>query len=418
MINILHITAHLGGGVGKFLSGLVEQSSHYSNFKHTIICLEKSKDRQFINIINKYGNVIENPSVYEVEKLIKETDIVHLEYWNHPILIKYLCYINFPPMRLLVCNHNNGLYNPIIPNKLIIDSDKFIFTTECSYKNEEILKLVDKNKFGVVHTSGGFKEKYNTNNKDKILVGYAGSFNFAKLHPDYSEFINEIDIPDFKVKMIGNPLNRDILEKQSDRFEFTGFVPDIYSEFEKINVLAYLLNPKHYGTTENVLIEAMSVGIVPIVLNNPAESCIIENKKTGFIVNSPKEFKEVVEFLSENPIERRKIGNNAILFVRSKYSIENTIICLNEYYDKIITKEKHIIDFKSIFGNTPDEWFLSCQKNKYVYKEDGNIDLKNINKYEKYILLEESKGSVFHFSKYFPDNLKLKLWSDNLKRLL
>jgi len=42
MIKILHIAAHLGGGVGKALSGLVLQSaSSRSNINHTIVTLEE-----------------------------------------------------------------------------------------------------------------------------------------------------------------------------------------------------------------------------------------------------------------------------------------------------------------------------------------------------------------------------------------
>ena len=81
----------------------------------------------------------------------------------------------------------------------------------------------------------------------------------------------------FKVRLIGDLLNREILEKQSDApvgagmLDFRGYTTDVASELRAINVMAYLLNPQHYGTAENALLEAMTMGIVPVVLDNPAE---------------------------------------------------------------------------------------------------------------------------------------------------
>ena len=76
--------------------------------------------------------------------------------------------------------------------------------------------------------------------------------------------------------------------------------------------------------------------------------------------------------------------------------------------------KKRDVAFSEIFGGDPAEWFLSCQKDRSVFAEDGSIDLSGGDA-PGYGLLEDTKGTVFHFSKYFPDNLRLKQWADNLK---
>jgi glycosyltransferase involved in cell wall biosynthesis len=422
-MKILHITPHLGGGMGKFLSGIIKQAkicdiSDISDNEHIIVCLDKPEKMQHINKIRQYdGKVIECPTKNELEDLMKKSDIVQLEYINNPIIFKYLCMMDIPPIRIVVLSHNNGIFNPIIPKEFIENSHKFIITSPCSW--ETLSNTYNHNEdIGCIYSSGGFEEfpfpVIYRKIDEKMSVGYFGSTIFSKMHPYYADYINEIDIPNFKVKIIGDLHNKEILEKQSYRFEFKGFVPDIYSELKSINVLAYILNPEHYGTTENALIESMSIGIVPIVLSNLPEMSIVENNVTGFIVNSSIEFAEIIEYLNNNSDEIIRLGLNAMKSTREKFSIEKTESNLNNYYIKALLMEKRKIDFKQIFGYTPDQWFLSCQGNKKVFKKDGSIDLTTVNEYAKYMLFEETKGSVFHFSKYFPENKKLNQWAENL----
>ena len=78
--------------------------------------------------------------------------------------------------------------------------------------------------------------------------------------------------------------------------------------------------------------------------------------------------------------------------------------------------EKSEIDFSDIFGADPADWFLSCQGDKTLFVSDGSI--KNANGASlSYGLFEKRKGTAFHFSKHFPDDVKLKSWAKNLKLL-
>ena len=52
--------------------------------------------------------------------------------------------------------------------------------------------------------------------------------------------------------------------------------------FNKHKFLLYILNRNHYGSAENILIEAMSLGVIPIVLNNDVEKTMSKTKKMGF----------------------------------------------------------------------------------------------------------------------------------------
>lgn len=411
-MKILHLCVHLGGGVGKALSGLVEQAKIVrSETEHQIVCLEKPEKTHLIDKIRETGTkVIIQPLVTELSCLMKHSDIVQLEYWNHPLLIRYLCVIDNPEIRLLVWSHNNGFYNPIIPTDLMLKSHKYLSTTKCRYSKYGFL-ITDN-----VFSSGGFKDfpVVDRNINEEFSVGYFGSTIFSKMHPNYAKYVNETNV---KVKIIGDLHNKEILEKQSNKLEFKGFVPNIVDKLSSINVLAYILNPKHYGTTENALLECMSLGIVPIVLDNFPEQSIVYDNITGFVVHNEKEFAEKIEYLRKNPKQRVRIGNTASKFVRKYFLVEETESQLNQHYQSVVMLNKKVIDFRNIFGYSSSEWFLSCQRDKSIFQSDGNINLKNVDKYSLPMLYEETKGSVFHFAKYFPEDKLLKMWEENLNLL-
>ncbi len=427
-MKILHLTAHIGGGVGKALSGLVAQASvSGSGVRHRVVCLEEPEKSQFVDRIHHYGGkVIVCPSKDRLEKLVEDSDIVQLEWWNHPATIQCLCSLSIFPIRLLTWSHVSGLHNPIIPQKLIMASHRFLFTSKCSFEGKDVKTLIPKlkDRLGVVSSSGGFsglpepREEVN----ESISTGYFGSLNFTKLHPNYIEYLAAVEIPGFKVRIIGDLCNQNVLSQQCDAIgkrgmlEFRGYSTNIASELGSINVLAYLLNPEHYGTTENALLEAMAMGIVPIVLDNPAERQIVDDNTTGLIVQSPVEFAEAIHRLSKNPYERLLLGTRAAKSVRERFSVEKMETSLNSHYQAILSMEKRKIVFTEIFGTDPAEWFLSCQGNRNIFTEDGSINSSGCVS-DGYGLFEKSKGTAFHFNDYFPNNLKLKSWAKNLESL-
>ncbi len=427
-MKILHLTAHLGGGVGKVLSEVIAQSCVSGlGISHLIVCLEKPEKMQFVDQIVALGaEVVICPSQNRLESLIQKSDIIQLEWWNHPATIQCLCRLAKSPMRLLTWSHVAGLQTPIIPQALILASHRFLFTSACSLEAKAISQLIPAlgDRLAVVSSSGGFAalpEVY-PQADDEMTFAYIGSLNFSKLHPRYVDYLAAVKIPGFRVRMIGDLNNQEILNQQckrlglEDLLEFRGYTTNIASELASINVLVYLLNPEHYGTTENALLEAMAMGIVPIVLDNPAERQIVEDHKTGLIIHSPDEFAEAVQWLSDYPLARQKMGRQAALSVRERFTGEKMSAALHTHYQAVVSMNKKEIGFSEIFGDDPAAWFLSCQKDRSIFAADGNINLNNVSPFND-TLFEEKKGSVFHFSAYFQENSKLKLWAKHLKSI-
>lgn len=425
-MKVLHLTPHLGGGVGRALSGLLQPSEH--NVEHVFVCLEQAEKDHFIKLIIAAGyQVIVDPDEQHLKQLITDADIVQLEWWRHPTTISALLKCSHLPVRLVVWCHVSGLYNEIIPHALLEMSSRFILTSACTYQAESIQSLPElhKAKLTVIHSNNGLENWPRStacDSQQELSVGYLGSFNFSKLHPDYIYYLDKVELKPFEVTMIGDALNADKLTAQAkalgrtDLLMFTGYIHDVAKPLDKINVLAYLQNPKHYGTNENALLEAMAMGIVPVVLNNPAECEIVENGKTGLVVNDQASFAEAILWLQQHPQQRTEIGENAAAFVRQRHSSGKMQRAFDEQYNLAMQTQKQTIAFDQIFGDTPSEWFLSCQQHADLFKKDGSVEAPK-DDYLRYSMSEETKGSAVHFHRYFPQDELLSKWAGGVASL-
>ena len=71
MIKIIHITPHLGGGVGKALLTLISASNKFK-YQHSIICLEQPEKKIFLESLLKLGTQIYlNPPKNKLNELIE-----------------------------------------------------------------------------------------------------------------------------------------------------------------------------------------------------------------------------------------------------------------------------------------------------------------------------------------------------------
>ncbi len=423
-LTVLHLTAHLGGGIGKALNGLILSTPPDSGVRHEIVCLEIPEKSQFVEQLAAAGcPVIIAPSPDLLADRMEAADIVQVEWWGHPATTAALCRGPLPPLRLLVWCHVSGIHTPIIPSRLLTYAHRFIFSSPCSYEAPEVARLSseERQRIGVIHSSGGFSglDAPERETDAPLAAGYLGSLNFAKLHPRYVDFLTAVDIPGFTVRMIGDMTNRSVLEEQCRRagrpgmLDFAGYTTDVASELAGINVFPYLLNPRHYGTSENALLEAMAMGTVPIVLDNPAERCLVQDQENGLVVQTRDDFAAAISWLERHPSERQRLSRRATETVLKRFDISRTVAEFSQWYTTISITDKAEIPFTSIFGHTPAEWFLVNQRSPELFtaiQHLGTLDDVTLHG-----LLEKTKGSVFHYSRYFPEDVRLAQWARRLE---
>ena len=117
---ILHITPNLPGGLGRVLHSTLNFSKQSeSNFSHEIIVTDiKNTNKEVIERFSEYSNSLYLARDEEfIKNKITDADIIQIEYWNHPLVYKFLHSFNFPKSRVILCSHNNGLSRPKIITK-------------------------------------------------------------------------------------------------------------------------------------------------------------------------------------------------------------------------------------------------------------------------------------------------------------
>lgn len=424
MSRVLHITPHLGGGVGKAVSGLIRQSTRSGHHQHIVLCLEKPEKTQFTDLLEEAGCPPRyGPSLAELIAEVRSADIVQVEFWNHPAIVKALCTAPLPPMRLLVWCHVSGLHYPQVPWGLVENAGRFLFTSACSLALTQRRPPVSN--VDVVSSGGGMDEMPPCRPRptgQRLAAGYIGTLNFSKLHPDFVSFAAAVQTPGFRVRMIGDEINRDTLEEQSrllqrpDLLQFYGYRTNIAAELAELDLFIYLLNPTHYGTAENTLLEAMAMGVVPVVMDNAAERHIVEDGRTGRIVKDPRELANVVDWLARHDAERLRMGQTAAAAVRDRHTYARMSASFDTHYRSLLEEPKRAIAFPSVFGKGPADWFMAFQPGDSAFTRDGEVAVPD--DMRRHALLERTKGSVFHFLDYFPEDAMLSSWAEKLRKYL
>lgn len=438
MRKILQITPHLGGGLGRVLINWIRHDNNIGNNIHTLACLEKTlnatEDFSDLKKINFYDGLYLQEE--KLRKLILESDIVIINWYNHPLIFKLLTQFKFPPSRLINYNHVSSLNPPYnMSEKLIKFFDETVFTTKASYEAEEIINLPEnlKERLTTIESAFGsekyidytdfLKKEYETFN-----VGYFGTASYAKLNSNFVEMCAAVKIPDVKfIVCSGDDQSHIIKDAEKfnaiDSFSFEGRVDYVEPYLKQFHVFGYPLQPKHLGSAEQVFGEAWMFGAVPVVLNNTAERYIVQNKITGIIANSINEYSEGIEYLYKNPDKRKEMAIKGRAFAEERYSINRKISLWEEVFEKVSQTpktERRWLD--NNFDITGAEVFIeSIGDYGEIFKEYINRSNSNQNTndlaYEIQKLFNNNiqwhsnnKGGVKQYLKYFPNDKYLLEW--------
>jgi glycosyltransferase involved in cell wall biosynthesis len=395
---VLHIAGHMGQGIGKVLSGVACYKE--GKFKHDIILLGDKIDTQFSDRCLENGvdvKYITDPGY--IATTVAESDIVQYDWWHYPLLAKVMWDVRDIKMRMIIWSHVSGCYFPYLHPNFVTLPHKFVFTSLYS-KDNSYWSLNDMAKMStqVINSSGGFPNTENVplEKHNGFNVGYLGTIKFIKLNPRFVDFCEECScIPHIKFIMIGTvPEPNRILQQAKERgiddlFEFKGHVPEVSTELAKLDVMGYILNPYSYVTSENAMLEGMSMGIPPICLYQGAEKYLVKNGKTGILVHDKTGYRVALETLYKDTKYRKELGQNAREYVLSNLNISNTVSKLDEVYTSVMRNPKRKFDIGASIGTSPYQWYHS------------GIPPVGINAVLPH-LYDDSKSSVLQWQKYFP----------------
>lgn len=422
-IKILHISPHLGGGVGSVLINYLIKVNSSKEYKHSIYCFDSINEnaKKYLhdeNII--YEENISKQMILLLNK-ISDVDIIVIHWWNHPLLYEFMIKNKLPPSRVIIWSHVSGLNAPQLFTKNLFDyPDYFVFTTPISYKSKEFITYKgNKSKFLDIWSTGGFKRVQDIKHakQKEFTIGYIGTIDFAKLHPDFLEICKRINIPNMKFIICGDGCHLNILKEEikkqelQEKFEFVGYVNDIKPYLEKFDLFLYPLNPKHYGTCDQALTEAMASGIVPAVLNNDMESYIVHNSYTGIVAISKKDLVLKIEKLYKNIHERERISKNTKKEALRRFELTTTIEQWNKLYLKILEKKKTKKKWNNkIEKDNITAFYIFCEsikKHSHIFEINDKVKIKKLLNSNS-LWQSKTKGTPQHYAEFFPKDKKIK----------
>jgi L-malate glycosyltransferase len=350
--SILHIVPHAGGGVGAVIRAILGAESIADGpFKHAVASLEYLNEvtkKHFQTYRIAWTDEIATLRQQELPALVDAADIVLVHWWNHPLMMQLL-FRGLPQARLIMWSHVNGYFPPQAFFPALFDmTDRFAFTSITSLKASVIQLLPDevRTKLRVIRSCSGIPEGAENicDKSNPFQAGYVGTVEPAKMHLDFLRMCADADLPSPCI-VAGGPAHDELRKKAADmnmasRFNILGPVTDPKTIYRNLHAFAYPLSPRHYGTGEQVLIEAMAYGAVPVVLSNPPEEALLRHGETGLVAKNEADFSAALRMLMENPAERNRLALGGHRFVMEECGIEHSIRAFHSLFDEILSFPK------------------------------------------------------------------------------
>ena len=433
MISVLHVTPHLGGGVGRVLLNYLSSLVGSMDERHTISCLDYAND-QATERAAATGIYLEDRMAWRTPDLLErmaKVDIVVLHWWNHPLLYALMVRETLPPTRLVLWSHVSGLFpTQNFTDALIAYPDIFVMASPVSLDSQAMSRITDvhrREKVRLVFTCAGIEHVAATVPlpHDGFRIGYVGTVDYCKMHPDFIRMSAAARIPEARFIVCGGPNEVGMREEARrvgtvDRFEFLGQVSDVGAHLAKFDVFGYPLAPYHYGTGEQALIEALAVGIPPVVFANGAEQHVVKDGITGIVARSEAEYTQALEYLYCQPELRLRLGKAARSYSRATFTIEKLARSWSDVYQEIMSVSKRTRHWETLTGQCTTaatlflaslgefgtDYAISMNTNTlpYVIAADERIA------HASELFRARTRGSVFHYQAFFPDDPWLNFW--------
>ena len=410
-----------------------------AKFAHEIIITdEKHLTTTSLEIFSKYSDCL---YIGKNDDFIKEkmdkADIVQIEWWNHPLVYKFLTCFPFPPSRVILCSHVNGLSRPSIVTENVVEfSDIFLTATKATRKHplfQSKTNVRHHKKLRYVTYPVDFERFGNIKPKahEGFNIGYVGTLDYSKMYRNFLSMSAAVDISKIKFIICGDGFDKEKvkLEAQkypSGKFQFLGFTENIKSILEILDVFGYPLNVNHYGSGEQAINEAMYAGLPVVAFSNPAEQEIISHNDTGILVDDEQSYVEAIKTLHFNPAERTRIGMNAHRHIIENFNPLQCFQKLESIYKEVMELNKESRTFKTLIENNNTSKndlgarlfieSLGSQGTEFLqsYKRGGEGSNDDINKIIKEVeigMKAVTKGSLFQYLYFFPNDAFLNFWA-------
>jgi len=211
-------------------------------------------------------------------------------------------------------------------NKDAIDICNYPILDNCMIDNRETTKQSNKINYicyvGGITEIRGIKElvKALELTKNKVVLNLAGNFSSTAFEKEIR------NLPGWKyVNYLGFVEKNYLMSKYNNKF----------------GVIPFLGVPNHINAQPNKMFEYMAYKLPIICSNFDLWKNIMETYSCGRIFNpeDPESIANVIDYLIDNPEERKKMGQNGYQAVTDKFNWKNEEKKMFSFYDKVINSK-------------------------------------------------------------------------------
>lgn len=181
-------------------------------------------------------------------------------------------------------------------------------------------------------------------NEKDFIIGTSGRLVELKRVDLIVRAFFKVNITSKKLLIIGDGPKKRELENLiislgiKDKVIFLGSKPDIGNYLQILN--AFILASNSSESFGNSVVEAMFFKIPCVVMiDSPGLLEHIKDKETGFVANDENDLAKKIEYIATNKELAAIIGDRSRLFVIEKYSLQNLVNNLKEFYSYVLYKK-------------------------------------------------------------------------------
>jgi glycosyltransferase involved in cell wall biosynthesis len=434
-LKVVNIAPHIGGGVGVVLADYVRGSSKLG-IKNSLFCLDWciQTDKDLSTKIE----VVEG-AFWEARGVLfaslSDCDIVFVHYWNHPLLTVFLSEVDLRNYKVVFWCHISGLIEPhIIPNYLLKIADKIIFTSRISLQapNFAALDFESKSFYSVVRSVRDLDIFFQVGSRRMISktptnLLYVGTVSKTKMHRDSAQMFAELSKHGYLIRVVGGPDHVELAKEVAHlggEIEVFGLTKDVTEFYEMSDIFIYPLREDHYGTGEQVLVEALASGLPIVAFSNPSEYEILNQFKDMKLVDRPDEFVDSVYQLTESADLLFQISKNTFQIAQSLFRSGKMAEHLVDVFTSVKNSKmdsKNLCSHDELAFDLVDLYARASFFDESMHK---NSQMPSRNKLKAIISAiethadtdggftkwqSENKSSPNHYLRYFPDNKLMRL---------
>jgi glycosyltransferase involved in cell wall biosynthesis len=329
-MNILHISAHLGDGAGKAITGL---SACDPGNIYNCYLLDPPQKMKWVDYAAAHNIGVFWGDKAKFEELWKNADVIVFNWWECRATLEFLPYWQAcSAKRKIIWSHQNGVYPPF-PDNLISSTDVFLATTPLTIEKYPQIGTIENN---LVYGFGDFsvdnfvpKSSYEIG--ETLNIVYVGLCSYKRFPDNVIDYFKAIieKIPNAIITMFGevsDDFRRDCETSEiAEILVLKGWTSDVISQIRDFDIGIFITKDEIYTTTENSIIEAMASGLPVVISYNEPYKYLLENGVSGLFARSPEQFADRIYALYTDEVLRRNLGTESRKYCENKYSSKHNL---------------------------------------------------------------------------------------------